>query len=508
MELAELLAMPRLGLRPVVESPVESPPVRGVYTTDLSDPGRYLDGGELVLTSTTWYHEPRDADVFVAALATAGAAALVAGTADVGALPEPLADACTRHGLTLLTVADDVSFAALTETVLAALGGGHRRAPSVNLHRGLVASMAAGAGAEGLIDVFARATGVWCAVLSATGAPRAGSVPSVSERHLARAHHDALGAGGFPAVRSVPGVGELTLFPVQSPAARRPPAGYLAASGDYRDWAPGVADAAWEVCALLALDGVATQERRRIEARFLREAVDLLTDGREEAAASSRLTSLGLVLDAPLSAVYVRTIGGPYGAELAATVLEDVADRRAGCSVPIPVEGGAYLLLVPGDDHDTSGAAQRLAPLLADGHAAMGTGGPATGAAGLRRALEEGRNALRVAALGTGTVRTADSDALSSYELLLAAVPDDVRRFYRDRLIGVVERYDTEHGSDLLGTLTAFLDASGSWQRCADQLHVHVNTLRYRLRRVEELTGHSLATLRDRVDFCLALSIR
>ncbi|WP_103759810.1 helix-turn-helix domain-containing protein [Streptomyces sp. SM10] len=50
--------------------------------------------------------------------------------------------------------------------------------------------------------------------------------------------------------------------------------------------------------------------------------------------------------------------------------------------------------------------------------------------------------------------------------------------------------------------------ASGSWQRCAEHLHVHVNTLRYRLQRVEQLTGHSLATLHDRVDFVLALGIR
>ncbi|MET8469005.1 helix-turn-helix domain-containing protein [Streptomyces sp. NPDC006422] len=506
MELAELLAMPRLGLRSVVTSPADAPRIRGVYTTDLPDPGRYLDGGELVLTSTTWYHEPRDADVFVAALSGAGVAALVAGTADVGVVPGPLAEACARHGLTLLTIDDEVSFAALTETVLAALGGGHRRAPSVNLHRGLVASMAAGEGAEGLIDVFARATGVWCAVLSATGAPRAGGVPMVTERQLARAHHDALGTGGFPAVRTVPGCGELTLFPVASPAAHRPPSAYLASSGDYRDWAPGVADAAWEVCALLALDGAAAQERRRVEARFLREAVDLLTAGREEAAAD-RLTSLGLALDAPLRAVYVRTTGSPYGAELAATVLEDVAERLPGCSVPILAEDGAYLMLVPEGDHDTTRAAERLAPLLADGHAAIGTGEPATGPAALRRSLEEARNALRVASLATGTVRTASTDALSSYQLLLSAVPDDVRRFYRDRLIGVVERYDATHGSDLLATLSAFLDASGSWQRCAEQLHIHVNTLRYRLQRVEQLTGHSLTTLHDRIDFCLALSI-
>ncbi|MET7517934.1 helix-turn-helix domain-containing protein [Streptomyces sp. NPDC005480] len=83
-----------------------------------------------------------------------------------------------------------------------------------------------------------------------------------------------------------------------------------------------------------------------------------------------------------------------------------------------------------------------------------------------------------------------------------------MRQLYRERLIGVLEQYDAEHRSNLVGTLSAFLDASGSWHRCAEQLHVHVNTLRYRLQRVEQLTGHSLATLRDRVDFCLALSIR
>ncbi|MEV3860814.1 helix-turn-helix domain-containing protein [Streptomyces sp. NPDC050095] len=511
MELTQLLAMDRLGLTPLVGPAPDSPAVRGVYTTDLPDPGRYLDGGELVLTSTTWYREPRDADVFVAALSGAGVAALVAGTAGLGVLPDALAEACARHGLTLLTVGDDISFAALTETVLAALGGGQHRAPSAGLHRGLVTSMASGAGAEGLVDVFARATGVWCAVLSATGRPRAGSVPEVTGHQLARAHRDALAAGGFPAVRTLPGGGELTLFPVQSPVAHRPPAGYLAASGDHRAWAPGVADAAWEVCALLALDKAAAQERRRIEARFLREAVDLLRAGQEEPA-EARLRGLGLDPGAPLSALYLSTTGGPYGPELAATVLEDVADLVPGCSVPIPLSDGAdgaYLMLVPdrGDDSGAAEAAERLAPLLGDGRAALGTGSPGVGAAGLRRSLEEARGAHRVAALGTGTVRAAGAGALSSHLLLIAAVPDDVRRLYRDRLIGVVERYDAEHGSELVATLTAFLDASGSWQRCAEQLHVHVNTLRYRLQRVEQLTGHSLATLRDRVDFCLALSI-
>lgn len=501
MLLAELLDNPRIGLVRLVDGHGDGV-VRGVYTTDLPDPGRYLGGGELVLTSTTWYRGAHDAEVFVAALKGAGATALVAGTAGVGELPEPVVEACTRHGLALFTVGDEVSFATVTETVLAALAGPHRRSPGAGLHRSLVASMAAGEGPEGLVEVFARASGVWCAVLSATGRPTAGHLPDVTDHQLALVHREALAAGAFPAVRPVPGGGSLTFFPVQSPVARRPPAAYLVARGDYRDWTPGTADGADEVCALLALDRIAGAERRRVEERFLREALDLLTAG-QDAAAEGRLRSLGLQL--PLSALVVSTTGSAYGAELAGVVLEEVAGQLPGCSVPIAADG-TYLILVPGPEAASAAAraeeaATLLTPLLGQGRAAIGHGAPA---AGVRRSLEEARLAHGVAAARTGTVRSAGSTDLSSYHLLLASVPDEVRTLFRQRLIGVLEEYDAGHRSDLVGTLAAFLDASGSWQACAERLHIHVNTLRYRVQRIEELTGHGLATLRDRVDFVLA----
>ncbi|MER5753914.1 PucR family transcriptional regulator ligand-binding domain-containing protein [Streptomyces sp. NPDC002088] len=518
MLLSDLLDLPHLGLVPVVAPAAADLRIRGVYTTDLPDPGRYLEGGELVLTSSTWYRRAHDADVFVAALASAGAAGLVAGTAMLGELPNALPRSCERHGLALFTVDDDVSFATLTETVLAALA---RRPPHAGLHRELIASMASGAGPEGLAEVFTRATGIGCAVLSATGRPltRGGTAGAADGNdHLGRAHREALASGSFPCVQPVPGKGgSLTFFPVQSPVARRPPAAYLAAAGDFRDWAPGVADAAAEVCTLLAMDRVARQESRRIEERLLREAVDLLREG-EADGAESRLRGLGLDPGSPMRAVYVGTSGGPYGGELAAVVLDDVAARIPGCSAAIAeADTDACLMLVPatgaGEEIRTPAAQveeaiRGLGPLLVHGWAAVGTGKPGTGAAGLRRSLEEAGHLLRIARLGSGTYRTADDAALSSYLLLLASVPDEVRQLYRDRLIGVLERYDKQHRSDLIGTLTTFLDASGSWNRCADQLHVHVNTLRYRLHRIEQLTGHSLTTLRDRVDFCLALSIR
>lgn len=94
---------------------------------------------------------------------------------------------------------------------------------------------------------------------------------------------------------------------------------------------------------------------------------------------------------------------------------------------------------------------------------------------------------------------------IDSYALLLASVPERVRWSFRDRLLGPLEEYDTDRRADLVHTLEMFLACSGSWSRTATRLHVHVNTLRYRIRRIEELTGRDLGTLEDRVDFFLAL---
>jgi DNA-binding PucR family transcriptional regulator len=91
------------------------------------------------------------------------------------------------------------------------------------------------------------------------------------------------------------------------------------------------------------------------------------------------------------------------------------------------------------------------------------------------------------------------------HELLLASVPTPVLRSFRDRLLGPLREYDDMHNADLLTTLRLFLACDGSWSACASRMYVHVNTVRYRISRVEALTGRDLSALADRVDFFLAL---
>ena len=94
---------------------------------------------------------------------------------------------------------------------------------------------------------------------------------------------------------------------------------------------------------------------------------------------------------------------------------------------------------------------------------------------------------------------------VDSHERLLASVPTPVLRSFTERLLGPLADYDARHNADLLPTLRAFLACDGSWSACASRMYVHVNTVRYRIGRIEALTGRDLSALADRVDFFLAL---
>ena len=106
-------------------------------------------------------------------------------------------------------------------------------------------------------------------------------------------------------------------------------------------------------------------------------------------------------------------------------------------------------------------------------------------------------------ALATGA--TEGGVPVDSHEWLLASVPTPVLRSFAERLLGPLADCDARHHAELLPTLRSFLACDGSWSACASQMYVHVNTVRYRIGRVEALTGRDLSALPDRVDFFLAL---
>lgn len=141
-------------------------------------------------------------------------------------------------------------------------------------------------------------------------------------------------------------------------------------------------------------------------------------------------------------------------------------------------------------------------PALAD-PAAVAVGEPAAGGR-LADALADTR-----ALLGLMGESAPDPANVADFlpELLLTRSPQLGAAIER-RALGPLEDYSERRSADLLATLGVFVDCELDRRRAAERLHVHPNTLDYRLRRVEELTGLSLARPRDLTLVCLALQQR
>ncbi|EOD68970.1 PucR family transcriptional regulator, partial [Amycolatopsis vancoresmycina] len=104
-----------------------------------------------------------------------------------------------------------------------------------------------------------------------------------------------------------------------------------------------------------------------------------------------------------------------------------------------------------------------------------------------------------------GRVAVVRAGEVAVHELLLAGAPDGLHAALRRRVLGPLQAYDAEQHTDLVHTVRVFLECSGSPTRAAKALHVHVNTLRYRIGRAGELLGADLTEFTDQLDVYLAL---
>ncbi|SEI19129.1 purine catabolism regulatory protein [Paraburkholderia hospita] len=118
--------------------------------------------------------------------------------------------------------------------------------------------------------------------------------------------------------------------------------------------------------------------------------------------------------------------------------------------------------------------------------AVVGTSGPVTEAAGFRESVRQARLALAQAReVGTSLVRYGEIETgYITMPRSLAEASALVGRY-----LGPVIEYDRVHGTALLSTLMTFLENDGNWKSTAFDLSIHRQTLVYRLKHIEQLTG-------------------
>jgi hypothetical protein len=546
----ELLDVPDLGLRLLTDVAGMDRAIVRVYTTDLPDPSRYLTQGDLVLTGLIWCRTPGDADRFVSALARAGVAALGAGEA-LGKVPDEVLQACGRHGLPLLAVPAETSFAAVTEEVGRRLSGDRATEMTrvLGRRRLLLSAVADGAGLDAMFRLMSRELGAECWLLTGLGRVIGGTGPSLPRPLALRLACEYLRADRMAATEvSVvgEGAGTYSLFGVGGEP--RITGWFLACAGSEQDWPHELRESVAELATDVALERARMNAARTGDGKLAEAIVTLLASGGGDGAAPAEIASLmraaglppdGRYLVAAVTAEADR-VTGPNAERWRCDLAGELVWPAAEDALVAPL-GDEIVLLVPApgdrapeeppdqprDEAPGEGApaAHRLAaairaaqPVVESDRSrirlAVGVSGLAESVTALSGALHEAGSARRLAALrltglgGTSAISVVTSDEVASHELLLATVPASVLRSFRERLLGPLLAYDDQHRAELLPTLREFLACSGSWNACALRMYVHVNTVRYRIRRIEELTGRDLSRLDDQVDFFLALRIR
>ena len=88
---------------------------------------------------------------------------------------------------------------------------------------------------------------------------------------------------------------------------------------------------------------------------------------------------------------------------------------------------------------------------------------------------------------------------------VLPLLADDAVRAFADGMLRALYEHDATGRGDLVASLRAWLSRHGQWDAAAADLGVHRHTLRYRMRRVEEILGRSLDDPDVRMELWLAL---
>lgn len=242
----------------------------------------------------------------------------------------------------------------------------------------------------------------------------------------------------------------------------------------------------------------AAEARGAWDARLESLIVDGIVRGDAEESLLSRAAALGWNPDEAATVL----VGNPP-AEDSPAVLYGVRSRaaRASHGVLVGVQGSRLVVVLGGRRNDVVGKAtvDRLAGAFGDGPVVVGPTVPAL--ADAHRSATEALSALRAVAAWPNAPRPVRSSDLLP-ERALAGDPAAERQ-----LIELAVRPLVAAGGSLVATLDCYFDVGGVLEACARQLFVHPNTVRYRLRRVTELTGWAPANPRDALVLRVALAV-
>ncbi|WP_329363744.1 PucR family transcriptional regulator [Streptomyces sp. NBC_01483] len=518
-------------------------PVRWAHVSELADPVPYMEGGELLLI-TALQLDAEDPDVmrrYVKRLVGAGVVGLgFAVGVNYDEIPKALVDAAEEEGLPLLEVPRRTPFLAISKAVSAAIAADQYRAVTAGFaaQRELT-KQALNDGPEGLLSALAGQVDGWAALYDASGAVVA-TAPEWAGRRAARLTPDVerLRERPAPASSVVGGEDRVELHTLGT--GRRPRAalavGTAAALGTAERYAVHSA------IALLTLTTERSRSLHAAEQRIGAAVLRMLLAGQPEHARTVAGDLYGELLDAPFRLILAESASASASRAHADGHARVAAAKpsKAPVAVPDPTNGdplgglaeivesaaarsGESVLVVPDGERlvvlavdggaavtacgqyaaalDAARIAGREQPVGDEDELVVGLSAPA-GPIAAAAAYKQAEQALSVARRRGRSLVEHEELAAGSVLPLLA---DDAVRAFADGLLRALHEHDATGRGDLVASLRAWLSRHGQWDAAAADLGVHRHTLRYRMRRVEEILGRSLDDPDVRMELWLAL---
>ncbi|WP_405868979.1 PucR family transcriptional regulator [Streptomyces sp. NBC_00005] len=506
-------------------------PVRWAHVSELADPVPYMEGGELLLITALKLDaaDPESMRRYVKRLVGAGVVGLgFAVGVNYEEIPEALVDAARDEGLPLLEVPRRTPFLAISKAVSAAIAADQYRAVTAGFaaQRELT-KQALTHGPEGVLSALASQVDGWAALYDASGAVVA-AAPEWALRRAARLTADVerLRERQAPASSVVGPPDNEDRVELHSLGTGRRPRAALAVGTAA---ALGTAEryAVHSAIALLTLTTERSRSLRAAEGRIGAAVLRMLLAGEPDHARAVAGHLYGGLLDAPFRMIVAESAssaaaraaagaGGDRGDPFAALaeVVESAAARAGEPVLVVPegerlialaVDGGAAVAAcgeyAAGLEAARAGAAEGREQTGDEDELVVGLSAP-VGPIAAAAAYKQAEQALSVARR-RGRVCVGHEQLAAGSVLPLLA--DDAVKAFADGLLRPLYEHDATGRGDLVASLRAWLSRHGQWDAAAADLGVHRHTLRYRMRRVEEILGRSLDDPDVRMELWLAL---
>ncbi|MFF2245323.1 PucR family transcriptional regulator [Arthrobacter sp. NPDC058130] len=470
ISLAALLGVPSLNLSKAgLAETTWHQDILWVAVTEQEDPQRFLNGGELILTTGMRLKSAAEQRRFVRQVQRAGAVGIGFGVGLThDAVPPALIAEANRWGLPVVEVPYETPFIAIGKLVADAQSADHlvKLERLIAGHQILARALLTGGGLAELLKHLGSMLRTEI-ILTQFTAQLYNSVP------------------GHPA----PKTEGWSSYPI--PTGRRD-ACTLWVRQPFED--SGIVGYAQNLISVELNNMVKQRQAQRALAGQVLD--DVIHGTLESSEATRRLAGVGI--NSTRKNVVLLAESAAHQKQLGSSSLPQPLETAVSAVV-----GKDLVVVMPDDGSGASTLARSLSDHLAEAgiHATIGIGGAYTKPNGLRWSYFEARDAA------SHGLPVNEPERLSLTSLLLASEDVPLADMANESL-NPLRAFDAAHGAELMATLESYLVNNGSVAAVAEELTLHRNTVRYRLAQITELTGYDPAQTPDRVQLWLALAVQ